>query len=258
MGSIKPRNEGSIPSHRGFFYTIMEYKIQRKFTRWDLNHEVALKLAGAQVTTSCRVHNISFKGIEFALDQQLEADKPNKLQLFFSDGASISLEAWVMWHRAVDGLNVYGLYFTRISDADKERLYEFVVRYCREQVRDNMYRDIVGGPQDSQVIPDRRDFERFPMSLPLVYADPVTQKKSLTRTSDMSATGLGLVANEPLKPSTALDLEIRLIDQAQFICMKARVVWSMAHEQDQYRAGLKFERAQFMEMGRLLRTSPAA
>lgn len=235
----------------------MEYKIRRKFIRWDLKHEVNLKI-GAGEPTSCQVHNISLKGVEVTLARELAQDRSNKLQLYFDDGHPVSAEGWVMWHRRVDGLNVYGLYFTRISDTDKEKLYEFVVRHCRQQVYDNMYRETLDDTWGQESMPDRRNFERFPVSLPLVYADPVTRKKGCAQTSDLSANGLGLVVNEPLEPAVPLDVEIRLVDQAQFVCLKAMVVWSMGAESEQYRAGLKLDRMQFMELGRLLRSRCSA
>jgi hypothetical protein len=102
---------------------------------------------------------------------------------------------------------------------------------------------------------DKRVFERMPVNVSLKFIDLFANKEGLAQTQDVSAKGLGLVSNEKLSPYTPLEMWLQMPDKSDPFYTRGEVVWSKKVDPDKYRVGVSLEKAELMEMSRLLRVA---
>jgi len=100
---------------------------------------------------------------------------------------------------------------------------------------------------------DRRIFERIPVKLPLRFLELTLNKESLAQTHDISASGIGIVADEKLLPHTSLEMWLQIPNSDVPLYTRGRVVWSESVESNQYRAGISLEKVELMKMSPILR-----
>jgi hypothetical protein len=227
---------------------------KRKCPRWLVESRVKIQLEGAVAPMTCTVHDINFKGAKISLPQKLPPDTFLTLVVTLSGEFSFKAEAWVTWHRTIDGHNVYGLYFTRLRGHDKERIYQFLHRYRPEEVKKKWWvgaQEEEGGGEVMEE--DRRIFERLPASIPLRYLDVQSGSEGEARTTDVSAKGIGLVSAGALKPRDTLEMWLKVADRDEPLYTRGEVVWSKAQGAQEYRAGISLERADLLGLSRALR-----
>jgi c-di-GMP-binding flagellar brake protein YcgR len=162
----------------------------------------------------------------------------------------------VVWQGTLEGLNTYGLLFTKIKDEDKERLYQFIHEDFREQINKQWWDGVVikeGGEE----MEDRRIFERFNAHFPLRFLSLGENKEGQAVTQDISAKGMSFVTNEDLIPRTPLEMWLQVPDKGEPIYTRGEVVWSKMVEPTKYRAGVELEEAEFMSLSRVLRAMKA-
>lgn len=106
--------------------------------------------------------------------------------------------------------------------------------------------------QNSEIT-DRRIFERIPITLPLRFLDLNSNKEGLVKTQDISAKGLGLLADEELSPQTPLEMWLKIPDQGESLYIRGNVVWSAMVGSNKYRVGVDLEKADLMGLSRVLR-----
>ena len=100
---------------------------------------------------------------------------------------------------------------------------------------------------------DRRTFERIPVKLPLRFSYPTSDTECLAQTDNISATGIGLVTDRELVPCTLLEMWMQIPDKGKPLHIIGEVVWSNMIKPNKYRVGISFEKAELMEMSRVLR-----
>ncbi|MCX5703951.1 MAG: PilZ domain-containing protein, partial [Candidatus Omnitrophica bacterium] len=98
----------------------------RSCPRWQVNWQARLKLEGQEEHAPCTLRDINFKGARVCLEQKLSVDTRLNLNLCLCPEASLEVEVWVVWHRNIGELNEYGVYFSKIKEADKEKIYQFM------------------------------------------------------------------------------------------------------------------------------------
>ena len=94
----------------------------RKLPRWLVNREVRIKLEGQVREISGQIKDINFKGMQIALNSRLSVDTYIKFSLALSYGSSLDTQAWVAWHRQIDGRDIYGLYFSKLDKEDENKI----------------------------------------------------------------------------------------------------------------------------------------
>ena len=77
----------------------------------------------------------------------------------------------------------------------------------------------------------------------------------LAETQDISAQGIGLLAQKELLPRTPLEIWLHLPDGDEPLYTRGQVVWSRMVEPDSYKVGVGLEKVDLMEMSRVLRTN---
>lgn len=93
------------------------------------------------------------------------------------------------------------------------------------------------------------------MSLSLTYFSPGPNKKSQAQTTDCSANGLSLEAEEKLPSGTPLEMWLSIPNTDRTLYRHGEVVWSNMIEADKYRMGVKLEKVDLMAFSCILRAN---
>lgn len=232
---------------------------KRRYARWQVNRHAKVKLAGAQTFASCKIHDIGLKGLKISLPLKLPPDTFLNLKIVLSDEFILDVEAWIVWRKGIEGVNVYGLYFSKIPDEDKEKVYQFMRRYFLKQMSKQWWPDVYqekgGETMQNAKFEDRRIFARLTAKIPLKYLDVESGREGEAQTLDVSAKGIGLVSAGELKPRTPLEMWLKVADRDEPFYTRGEVVWSKPVAEHEYRAGISLERADLLGLSRALRAA---
>jgi hypothetical protein len=236
---------------------------RRQGARWRINRPVELKFAGALAPTISTIHDISFRGARISLSHKLPKDTPHRVSVTLCDDfACLNIEMWVVWQKRVMETNVYGVYFTKIKDSDKENIYKFMRKYFPQEINKQWWQETreKGGEEEMEEkkvnnSKDQRIFERFRARLPLRFIDLKGNKEGQAEVRDISAKGLGILAKNELPPQTPLEMWLDIPDRGEPFYTRGEVVWSKLSEPGQWRVGVNLEKADLMGMSRILRTA---
>ena len=120
---------------------------------------------------------------------------------------------------------------------------------------ENIIQKLFGGITRNKVFKDnRRLFERIPSDLSLRFFNAQTNKWRLVKTRDISIQGIGLVTEEDLPDDTLLEMWLPIPDKGESLYTRGNVVWSKMIEPNRYRVGVNLEKADLVEICRILRT----
>lgn len=228
---------------------------QRQVGRWEIGRQVKVKLAGAYAFAPSYIKDLNFKGVQIALKIKLPEAEPFKFSLNLSGDIILEVEATAAWHKVIEDYNVYGLYFNKISDADKEKIFQFLLRDFPEQVGKKWWqKDEEGGElMQTDKAADRRVFARFPVQFPARFLDSDSNQEGNATTCDISAKGLGLVSQIKLNAYKALELWLDIPDNAAPLYARGEVIWCQPWGSHEYRCGVNLEKADLMGLARALR-----
>jgi len=242
----------------------------RRFPRWQINQQARLKLEQAAEGVSCQVKDINYKGMGVVLGGKLPQDTALRISLKFSGDCTFDAEVWVAWVKVVNGVNHYGLYFSRLRDADKDKIYRFVHTHVPKALANNWWSDVpkpFGNneesvnnsagisqvEQESEGGDDHRIFERFSFNSSARYLNLDTGEEGLANTQDVSAKGLGLTLAEELRIHTALEIWLEIKDKDDPLYTRGEVVWVEKTESGSYKLGVELEKADLMGISRVFR-----
>jgi hypothetical protein len=101
---------------------------------------------------------------------------------------------------------------------------------------------------------ERRIFERLEVDFPVKFSYLEGAKEGMGRIINISATGGGvIVTNEQLPIAAVLDMWLHIPDNKEPLRTKGEVVWSIVSAPGVYKAGVKFDKVDFMGISRVLR-----
>lgn len=110
--------------------------------RWEINSQANVKIPGHAHLFYCTINDINFKGLKIRFPRYIDIDNPLTLDITLSDELNFRIEAGVAWRKATGQDSVYGFFFTKIKDGDKEHIYTFIKRNFAEKISQQIYRDI--------------------------------------------------------------------------------------------------------------------
>lgn len=227
---------------------------KRKYPRWKIDNHAQIKLEDALTPMPCTLHDLNFKGARISLVQRLAADTFFKLSIILSEAFIIQVEAWVGWHKPVDGHNIYGLYFTKISDKDKEKIYSFMRQHYPKEIHRQWWNGM-DEKEGGETMEDKRIFQRMTAKLNVKYLDLESSREGEARTCDISAKGIGLVSGSELKARVPLEMWLKVPNRDEPLYTRGEVVWSKEVSPTEYRSGINLERADLLGLSRALRTA---
>ena len=225
---------------------------RRKISRWQINKPASIKLEGAVAFVDCLLKDINLKGMQIVLGLRLTVDSYIKFNLKLSEEYSLECEAWVAWHKYIEGYNIYGFYFTRLKDSDKEKIYKYVYQSVPEEIAKQLKGDFVV-KEGGENMEDRRIFQRFNIRFPVKFLDLNNGQEVIAETSDISAKGIGLWSKEGIAENTPLEVWLKIPDKGEPFYTRGNVVWSRPEGASGYRLGIDLEKADLMGLSRILR-----
>lgn len=224
---------------------------KRFSSRWNINWQAQLQLEGARTPVKCVVKNINFKGMQISSFLRLPRDAFLKLSIIMNEGFCLDVEVWVAWHKRVDTSNLYGLYFRKINDTDKERIYRFIFSSFPAELSRRWWEGL-NQEKGGKDMDDRRIFERFPVNFSLTYLETASGRECPAEVKDLSAKGVGILANENLLPQDNLEMWIQIPKRSEPFYTRGKVVWSKRIGGNQYKVGVSMEKAELMGLSQIL------
>jgi hypothetical protein len=176
-----------------------------------------------------------------------------QLTIILAENVILNVEAWVVWHKTVDGTNSYGIFFSKMHDHDKEKVYRFICSSYPSQLNEKRWCEPSQEEKGDRDMEDRRIFQRFSVERPLKFLDMDSGNEGQAMTLDISAKGVGLVSGSELKPRAALEMWLDVSDKQEPIYTRGEVVWSKRTESGNFTSGINLEKANLMDLSRLLR-----
>ena len=231
---------------------------RRQVIRWQLKYEAKVKLEGREQYSDCRLLDINLKGMKLLCGSKLPKDNYIKFSLMLAPEFSFETEAWVVWQKSFEGKSLCGLYFHKIRDGDKERIYRFMFNNFPGQLQESWWQ----GPGEKQEggremaeagFADRRVFERFAAKFPVRCLDGLSGRELKAESADLSAKGICLAAAENLAVSLPLELWLEVPDQGEPFYARGEVAWCQPGQAGCFRIGVHLERADLMGVSRVLR-----
>jgi PilZ domain len=256
---------------------------RRRLTRWRINKRALLKfeqvvgrkesigpspanavqqdvILPSPVKTikqsSCQVTDINSVGAQVTLNTKLPQDTAFRISLRFSENYTILAKVWVTWHRIINGNNHYGLYFSEIKNADKEKISKFINSFYPN---DGPTKMLQLGVVDTEIkkggeeMNDHRIFERFQKEFSARFIG-LDGKEGVAHTFDVSAKGLGLSTSQELESQSNLEIWLDVPNSTDPLYTRGQVVWSRLVAGEGFRSGIELERADLMGISRLLRS----
>ena len=239
---------------------------RRRFTRWQVNRLAKFRLEQAVEEAFCHVDDINYKGAQIILDAKLPEDTAFRLNLRLSEECSFEAEVWVAWHKVVDGINHYGIYFSKIRDADKDKIYKFINMHYPSDLKEKWWGvEQAVKPQEAVIvakdyalgsgsIEDHRIFERFPVQCSARFLNLNNGKEGLAQTVDISAKGLGLSCDQELLLNTPLEIWLQMPGKGEPLYIRGEVAWTKTEGLAGYHFGVQLEKAALMGISHLLRS----
>ena len=227
---------------------------QRRYVRWILHKNAKFKIGPVGPPyTDCVITDLSFKGARINTHVKLPRDSFMQVTIILAENVVLNVEAWVVWHKTVDGINSYGLFFSKMHDHDKEKIYRFICSSYPNQLNEKRWCEPSQEEKGGRDMEDRRIFQRFSVERPLKFLDMESGSEGQAMTLDISAKGIGLVSGSELKPRAALEMWLDVTDKQEPIYTRGEVVWSKRTESGNFTSGINLEKANLMDLSRLLR-----
>ncbi len=227
---------------------------RRRFARWQVNRQAKFRLAQAVQEAFCQLKDINYKGAQIILNTKLPKNAAFRLNLRLSDDCFISAEVWIAWHKVFNGVNHYGVYFDKILDADKDKIYSFLNKYCYNETQGKWWPDETENEKGGNQMNDHRIFERFPVNIAARYLETDTGKEGSAKIQDVSAKGLGLAVSEELRLNTALEIWLEMKNRGEALYTRGKVVWERLEGMSNYRLGVELEKADLMGISQVFRS----
>jgi len=227
---------------------------RRKLTRWQINKRVLLNFDQA-AELFCQLKDINCIGAQVTLNTKLPQDVIFKMSLRLSENYTIVAKVWATWHKVINGSHHYGLYFSEIKDADKDKINKFInVFYPNDNPNKILQSEIIDTKEEKggEEMNDHRIFERFRKEFSARFIG-LDGKEVVAQTFDVSAKGLGLSNTQELESRANLEIWLDVPNSTEPLYTRGQVVWSRLAGEGGFRSGIELERADLMGISRLLR-----
>lgn len=228
---------------------------RRKLIRWQINKRALFKLGPAAEKLYCQIKDINCVGAQVTLNTKLPLDILFKMSLRLSEDYTIEAKVWASWQKVVNGSNHYGLYFSEIQDADKDKINKFInIFYPGYDPGKILWLETAQGKEEKggEEMNDHRIFERFKKEFSARFMG-LDGKEGLAQTFDVSAKGLGLSTSQELESQANLEIWLDVPHSTDPLYTRGQVVWSRLAGKGGFRSGIELERADLMSISRLLR-----
>lgn len=223
----------------------------RSGPRWRVNTHATVKIGESSKEVAATIIDINYRGAKVLMHQRLASDTLLRLQVTLSEEIFLDLEVWIAWQKNYEHQHIYGLYFSKVKEEDKEKIYSFFSSHFPGQLKRQLWPE--QEPKKEEEMDDRRIFERFPARFSMnVLCDGEMWERKAT-TCDVSAKGIGFVTERSLLLKTPVEMWLSLPDSQEPLYTRGTVVWSRPLDNETCSAGVELEKADLMGISRVLR-----
>jgi len=230
---------------------------RRSIARWRIGRQIKVKLEGAENFADCFLEDVNLKGAKMVLQIRLKKDTFIKVDFVLSEDFILNTEVWIVWHRMIEGRHIYGVYFSKIKDADKDKIYRLLRKTFPQLINQRWWaateerREVMAGEN----FEDRRIFERFHAKMPVRFLESTGTQENTAQTFNISAKGLGLVTKDRIPESSPVEVWLQVPDKGEPVYSRGEVVWSRSTGINEYRSGVSLEKADLMGVSRVMRVT---
>ncbi|MBF0489942.1 MAG: PilZ domain-containing protein [Candidatus Omnitrophica bacterium] len=111
---------------------------RRRLPRWGVRRPAMVRLNEEWYFNNCYVDDMNLKGMRIILSQALSQEQAAKMAISFGE-MSFEVEVLVPWVKESQGRYIHGVTFSRIKDADKDRIYQYIFNNCFDQLKDQWW-----------------------------------------------------------------------------------------------------------------------
>jgi len=217
-----------------------------------MNWKGKLRLEGEEYLTDCHIIDMDDQRMKVCLSGKLPVDTNIKVGVVLSSDYIVNAQAWVTWQKTSEGLHTYELYFTKISDTEKEKISRFLKVHAPDVAEEPTMS--IMGEKGGEGMADNRTFARVAAQFPLKFLDLDKNAEGYADVRDISAKGVGIVTTAPLRTKAPLELWLDIPDGGEPLYTRGEVVWLRPQAGNEYRAGITLEKADLMGVARVLRS----
>lgn len=110
---------------------------RRLVPRWNICAPAKMKWLGRDDYEECEIRDLNMKGLCVVLKEKIP-EGSSGAQLYFNEQFFFDIEFVVAWYKESGGRHNYGLKFTRLRDADKERIFHMMKQNFPSQFANNL------------------------------------------------------------------------------------------------------------------------
>lgn len=226
---------------------------RRRLPRWQINRRALFKLRQAVQESSCQIKDLNAVGAQLILHTKLPIHAAFKMTLRLSENYTIEAKVWAAWHRVINGSNHYGLYFSEIKEADKDKINKFISAfYPNDDPEKMLWLETGAQRKGCEQMNDHRIFERFRRKFTARFVG-LDGQEGQAQTFDVSAKGLGLTTSQQLESQSNLEIWLNVPNSTDPLYTRGQVVWTRLNNKGDFHSGIELERADLMGISRLLR-----
>lgn len=114
---------------------------RRQLPRWKIKKETKVWMQGEPSNARhCIIEDMHLKGMCVSFNEQLPQQQSVRMSFALSDNFDlIKIEAEIPWAKEDQGRYVYGMFFNKIIDSDKDRIYQYISSHCSQQLKDKWW-----------------------------------------------------------------------------------------------------------------------
>jgi len=217
-----------------------------------MNWKGKLRLESEEYLVDCHIIDMDGRRVKVCMSRKLPVDTNIQIGVVLSSEYIVNAQAWVTWQKTSEGLHTYELYFTKISDTEKEKISRFLKVYMPD-VAEKQIMSIIE-EKGGEGMADNRIFERVAAQFPLKFLDLDKNAEGYADVCDVSAKGVGIVTTAPLRTKAPLELWLDIPDGGEPLYTRGEVAWLRPQTGNEYRAGITLEKADLMGVARVLRS----
>ncbi|MBF0486237.1 MAG: PilZ domain-containing protein [Candidatus Omnitrophica bacterium] len=108
---------------------------RRQIPRWRIDRDARLSLGISENRLDTFVEDMNTKGARFFLSAPLPESRFIGMHLDLEGLMHLEVTAYIAWRKESKARNIYGVFFSRIKDADKDRIYQYLNANCAKQLQ---------------------------------------------------------------------------------------------------------------------------
>ncbi len=108
---------------------------RREIPRWRIGRAARVTFKNSGAVHEGFVGDMHLKGMSLLLSQPLSTESALLIVLTLAGRHDFDVEAEVRWMKEEDGRYVHGLFFKKILDPERERLFAYISQHCADQIQ---------------------------------------------------------------------------------------------------------------------------